>query len=283
MAPRIAAAVIATMVGTGCGGARQAAVATQPAELAAEPVEPTNPLVAEAEAAVANGSWEEGAAGFEEAYQQLDDPQLLFESAMAYSEAEQWSKAIDRYETYLVADRKQIEPERAYAVKAEIDRLRSIVAGEEPVTWESLADQVYAERRGDAEADEVPPQPPAEADEVPPQPPAEADGPTTSANTIDEASLEDLLFYTGSKSSAVRLRAVRDLAAQPSDRARLALEHRLAVDTNIRVRIAAVESLVARGSVASIPALQRALLTVATSQERAVLKRAIAALISLTR
>jgi HEAT repeat protein len=95
-------------------------------------------------------------------------------------------------------------------------------------------------------------------------------------------SLEELLFYSGSKSSSVRLRAVRDLAAHPDDRARLALEKRILEDTNMRVRIAAVEALVARRSVASIPLLRQAVLTASTSQERAVLKRAVAQIIEST-
>jgi len=253
------ASVLATALGAGCGGAT---VAVGTKENAAEPVaepeaepEPSPGDLARqrAEQAAADERWADAASGFEQAYQLLDDPQMLFESALAFTKAGQWSAAADKLETYLVADRKDVDPARASAVQAEIDRLRSLAAGQEPVTADSLADRIYAERAG-------PPSLPAGA--------SEGSG----------ATLEDLLFYAGSKRTPVRLRAVRDLAAQPSDRARLALEERVLTDTNISVRIAAAEALVARGSVASLPVLERALVTATTSQERAVLKRAVAEL-----
>ncbi|MBW2276627.1 MAG: HEAT repeat domain-containing protein [Deltaproteobacteria bacterium] len=274
------------------GGCGTASVEVSTAKPVAEPVTDPGELARlRAEQAAADGKWNGAASEFEEAYQLLDDPQMLFEAALAFTKAEQWSAAIDKLETYLVADRKQIDAQRAYAVDAEVDRLRTIVAGEEPVTWRSLADQVYGERRGETQPVE---QPSAQEEQLleeavseetasmyeqVPVEPAPA-GLTAPPHERSAPTLQELLFYSGSKSSAVRLRAVRDLAAHPDDRARQALERGAQSDTNIRVRIAAIEGLVARGSVASIPLLKQIVLTASTSQERAVLKSAIAELLS---
>jgi flagellar biosynthesis GTPase FlhF len=385
---------------------------------------------------VAQEHWDEAVSGFEKAHEYLGDPELIFEAALAATKDEQWSTARAKLEAYLAAGGEGMPSERQFVVEAEIDRLSVIIAGEEPVTWKSLADQIYAERAGEAEPMELPPSAveptvPAEPDagveteteiaakepelpggddlaaaaaaeseavdaaqdaaeakaakkaalkakkaaekakkaalkakkaaqkekakalkakqaaekeqaqaeaaaakaqqaadqataeaaaavqeaeqvkaeaevaklaatmaseeaahataapggeyqQVPVQPTAGGQ-PQAAPYETKPTSIEDLLFFSGSKSSSVRLRAVRGLVAQPDDRARQALEKRMRVDTNMRVRIAAIEGLVARGSLRSIPALREAVLTAATSQERAVLKRAIADLIESTR
>ena len=88
-------------------------------------------------------------------------------------------------------------------------------------------------------------------------------------------SLQDLMFYAKSRSATVRLRAVKDLISVPDDRARQVLEERMLEDTNMQVRFAAVRGLSARRSFASIPVIRKAKITAATSQERAVLKKAM--------
>jgi hypothetical protein len=93
-----------------------------------------------------------------------------------------------------------------------------------------------------------------------------------------ETSFEDLLFYARSKSATVRYRAVRDLIPLLNDRSRAALEDRVIQDRNIHVRFLAIEGLVQRQSVASLPILEHALVTAATLQERAMLKNAIDAI-----
>jgi hypothetical protein len=90
-----------------------------------------------------------------------------------------------------------------------------------------------------------------------------------------ETSFEDLLFYARSRSATVRYRAVRDLIPLLNERSRAALEDRVVQDRNIHVRFLAIEGLVQRHSVASLPILEHALVTAATSQERATLKNAI--------
>jgi hypothetical protein len=266
---RIAIAAIGATLVAGCGGA---VVEVETAEPEPEPEPVTDPgelARSGAEEDAAQGRWSEAAEGFERAYELLDDPEMLYRAALAFTKAEQWSSAIEKFETYLVADRKRISPGRAYEIGAELDRLRAVAAGEEPVTWQSLADQVYDQRRS---IDEGPPSPAS----------AGGSGGATEGGTSTSATLEQLLFYSGSRSSSVRMRAVRDLAGQPDDRARLALEQRAVEDTNMRVRIAAIEALAARRSTASIPLLRRAVLTASTSEERAVLKRAVAEIIEST-
>ena len=88
-------------------------------------------------------------------------------------------------------------------------------------------------------------------------------------------SLQDLMFYARSRSASVRLRAVKDLISVSDDRARQVLEERMRKDTNMQVRFTAIRGLSARRSFASIPAIREARITAATSQERAVLKKAM--------
>jgi hypothetical protein len=107
----------------------------------------------------------------------------------------------------------------------------------------------------------VPPERPAE---VAPRPPGRR-----------EVTVDDLVFYSRSRSPSVRMRAVKDLVSVPGERARAALEERLFKDTNMQVRFAAIGGLAARRSFASLPALRSARVTAATSEERAVLKEAI--------
>ena len=83
------------------------------------------------------------------------------------------------------------------------------------------------------------------------------------------------MFYSKSRSSTVRLRAVKDLISVSDDRARQVLEDRMLNDTNMQVRFAAIRGLAARRSYNSIHVIRKARITAATSQERAVLKKAM--------
>jgi tetratricopeptide (TPR) repeat protein len=253
-----------------------------------------------ADEAMAGGDFAGARAGYDEAFGLLGYPEFLFEAALAASSQGENRLARDRYAEFLRLGGQHLPPERAFAVAAEVDRLEAILRGEAPVTDESLAASVLAERAGkaapeapppsaaaDAATPEPPPGPVAAAPEPPPAetqessyrpvevPPERADvaPPRVEPKPVP---LEDLLFYARSRSSAVRHRAVRDLARLADDRARRALEERVLEDQNRYVRFAAVEGLVARRSRASIPVLRRALNTAATSEERAVLKRALA-------
>ena len=90
-----------------------------------------------------------------------------------------------------------------------------------------------------------------------------------------ETTFDDLLFYAESKSATVRFRAVKELIPLINEQSRIALENRVINDRNIHVRFLAIGGLAERRSVKSLPVLEHALITAATSQERAVLKKAI--------
>ncbi|MFO8072367.1 MAG: HEAT repeat domain-containing protein [Polyangia bacterium] len=296
--------------------------------------------------ALAEERWADARREYDQAYQYLGYAELLFESALAATREGDLRAALGKYEEYLANAMGGVAPQREYAVGAEIDRLQAILDGEQPVTEESLADRVYAERSGVEEPEGPPPsvelgagagpvepepEPEPEAEvEVeaepepdpdpeprpaadikespygvasPPKPRPEPEPEPEVAQTEKEekagyrrlspektpserrkepvrverepATIEDLLFYAGSRSSSVRYRAVRDLIPIPGERARRALVERMTEDTNLQVRIAAIRGLAARRSSRSIPAMRRALITAATSQERAVLKDAI--------
>jgi hypothetical protein len=87
--------------------------------------------------------------------------------------------------------------------------------------------------------------------------------------------LDTLLTYLSSQSSAVRLKAVKDIVKVPDARATRALEERMLEDSSIQVRIAAVEGLVDRKSVESVPLIHRAVMTSSNTTERAALQKAI--------
>jgi hypothetical protein len=234
-----------------------------------------------ADDALAAGTFEEARAGYDIAFGYLGYPEYLFEAAVAATLNGEPHGAHDRFADYLKLGGAHLRPDRAFAVAAEVDRLAAILRGEPPISEESLAARILAERAGTATPEAPPPAPaPAPKEkayrqvEVPPEI-AAAPPPKAEPRPVP---LEDLLFYARSKSTAVRHRAVRNLAAVPGDRARLALEERATRDANMQIRFAAVEGLVARRSYASLPELRRALITAATSEERAVLKRAIAAI-----
>ncbi|MBN2343511.1 MAG: hypothetical protein JXX29_04925 [Deltaproteobacteria bacterium] len=93
--------------------------------------------------------------------------------------------------------------------------------------------------------------------------------------SVAKTTVEDLVFYTNSKSATVRYKAVKELIPIMDDRARVALETRIINDRNMHVRFLAISGLVQRDSTASLPVLEHALMTAATSQERAMLKSAI--------
>ncbi|HUT79322.1 MAG TPA: HEAT repeat domain-containing protein [Polyangia bacterium] len=270
-----------------------------------------------ADDALAADDFEEARAGYDIAFGYLGYPGYLFEAAIAASLNGEIHGAHDRFADYLRLGGPHIPPERAFAVAAEVDRLAAIMRGEPPITEESLATRVLAERAG-TEEPEAPP--PSATDVAPPAPepapepkiePAPKPAPEPKIEpapkpapepvpTVEEqpyrqvevppetavrppprtepkpVPLEDLLFYCRSTSSAVRHRAVRNLARLHDDRARLALEERATRDGNMQIRFAAVAGLVARRSYASLPVLRRALITAATSEERGALKRAIA-------
>ena len=99
--------------------------------------------------------------------------------------------------------------------------------------------------------------------------------PAELANKPEDTSFEDLLFYVNSKSATVRYRAVKELIPILNERSRMALENRILKDRNIHVRFLAISGLVDRRSIASLAVLEHALVTAATSQERAMLKNAI--------
>lgn len=107
------------------------------------------------------------------------------------------------------------------------------------------------------------------------KPMGKMDSTKSASDTKPETSFEDLLFYAKSRSATVRYRAVRDLIPLLNERSRAALEDRVIQDRNIHVRFLAIDGLVQRHSVASLPILEHALVTAATSQERATLKNAI--------
>ena len=102
------------------------------------------------------GEYANAAVSFDKAYQYTGDVELLFEAALAVSRAKDWPRASEKYIDYLERGQKEVSPEKAYMVRSEIDRLAVIIAGQEPVTWDSLADQVYGERAGDRDPLEEP-------------------------------------------------------------------------------------------------------------------------------
>ncbi len=352
-----------------------------------------------------DGEYANAAVSFDKAYQYTGDVELLFEAALAVTRAKDWPRAQEKYIDYLERGQKEVPPEKAYMVRSEIDRLAVIIAGQEPVTWDSLADQIYGERSGDRAPMEEPPlkagrqqlplplagegrdgvnEPEVDAGlEEPtasdPEPEAEntkideiaarkaekkaakeaakkarqeelkaererkkaereekiaakkaakkarqeelkaererkkaereekiaakkaaqkaakeaeieeepkasgykqvkgeaASGKKTAHSSGEMPSIQDLMFYAKSRSATVRLRAVKDLISVPDDRARQVLEERMLEDTNMQVRFAAARGLSARRSFASIPVIRKAKITAATSQERAVLKKAM--------
>ena len=378
-----------------------------------------------AELDVEREDWGKAYDNYDRAFQYTGDHEMLFEAAMAASMGERWTEASRKYSQYLAVSVDGIPADRAYQVQAEIDRLDSVMKGEEPVTWETLAQQVYEERTGrrapldeppsmieerisltvdgGVAADEEPEIDVAESEVEPEMTPkqrkkaerearlaekraeakaakearlakqrearekkkaekearlarqkeererkkaekearlakqkeererkkaekearlakqkeererkkaeAEAknavkeasegdggyeevksnDNPAMSAALVPperkapvkkvekrrEVTLEDLLFYSKSSSSSVRMKAVKDLIVVNNPRVRLALEERVVNDTNMHVRFAAINGLAARRSRASVPVLRRATITATTSQERAVLKKAI--------
>ena len=87
--------------------------------------------------------------------------------------------------------------------------------------------------------------------------------------------IEALLKYIESPSSAVRLKAVRELTSIPDARATAALEERIVKDTSVQVRLAAIKGLETRNSVSSIPVLRRAAMTTSNTNERAAIYRVI--------
>jgi len=87
--------------------------------------------------------------------------------------------------------------------------------------------------------------------------------------------IDELIEYSRSDSSVVRLKAIADLKPIADDRARTALEERMTRDGNLQVRLAALEALVARGSTRSLPTIKQALLGASISGERDRLKNAI--------
>lgn len=101
---------------------------------------------------------------------------------------------------------------------------------------------------------------------------------TLDVATSMDTTFEDLLFYSSSKSATVRYKAVTELIPLMVDNARVALENRVINDRNMHVRFLAISGLVQRHSVASLSILEHAVMTAATSQERAMLKNAISEL-----
>jgi HEAT repeat protein len=83
---------------------------------------------------------------YQKASQYLPDPAYTFEAALAATRAEKYFNAEKLFKIYLSNAGVSVSRERNYAIQAEIDRLQEILDNKEPVTWESLADQVYAAR-----------------------------------------------------------------------------------------------------------------------------------------
>ncbi len=90
-----------------------------------------------------------------------------------------------------------------------------------------------------------------------------------------KSTLDVLKTYLKSPSSAVRLRAVKDLVLVPDMQARRVLEDRLLNDSSVQVRLAAADALVARKATQSVPLMRRAAMGASTSSERARIRRAI--------
>lgn len=301
----------------------------------------------------------------ERASQYIPDPDLVFESALAFTRAKRYQDAVRLFRLYLGRAGAEIPRGTAYAVQAEMDRLEVILGGGEPVTWESLADQIDASRATQGTAK---PAPPPAAAPVPAAQPAESPAPTAEATAapggeslIEEiteeptpaekarakraeaaeekkrkreerlakikadkeakasaarrepaaappeaskiaspqtgtsgvaattagppappvATVDELFGYVRSDNSAIRLRAVRDLVPLRDSRIRPVLEERMAKDGNLQVRLAAVDALVARGSVESVEAIRRATMTASTSTERAKLQQALRILLGI--
>ena len=354
------------------------------------------------------GEYANAVVSFDKAYQYTGDAELLFEAALAATMGKDWPGAHEKYIDYLERGQKEVPAEKTYMVRSEIDRLAVVIAGQEPVTWDSLADQIYGERAGERTPMEEPPsvndvesEPEGDAgieesDQIDPEmgevskvedvkvdkvaakkaakearqkelkaererkkaereakiaakkeakkarqeelkaererKKAEREAKVAAKKAEREAkiaakkaaaaekkrkkeaaeepeeskieeeptssgykqvqgatasgkmpvhpprevpSLQDLMFYAKSRSATVRLRAVKDLISVSDDRARQVLEERMVKDTNMQVRIAAIRGLSARRSQVSIPVIRKARITAGTSQERAVLKRAM--------
>ncbi|MDD5309918.1 MAG: hypothetical protein PHU25_21585, partial [Deltaproteobacteria bacterium] len=140
-----------------------------------------------------------------------------------------------------------------------------------------------AEREARRKAEEpeliTPPAPSEVTPPAPPKTPAVAPvqpAPQPAAVAGEKpASLDDLLFKAKTGPSSERVVACRGLAAFPDDRSRLALEERMLTDINIQVRLAAVDSLLARKSVASVEAMRRAAQMASSSAEKARITEAI--------
>jgi tetratricopeptide (TPR) repeat protein len=322
------------------------------------------------------GEYANAVVSFDKAYQYTGDAELLFEAALAATMAKDWPGAHEKYIDYLERGQKEVPAEKTYMVRSEIDRLTVVIAGQEPVTWDSLADQIYGERAGDRDPMDEPPsvndvesEPEGDAgieesDQIDPEmgevsevedvkvdkvaakkaakearqkelkaererkkaereakvaakkaaaaekkrkkeaaeEPEESkieEEPTSSGyKQVQGAtasgkmpvhpprevpSLQDLMFYAKSRSATVRLRAVKDLISVSDDRARQVLEERMVNDTNMQVRFTAIRGLSARRSHVSIPVIRKARITAGTSQERAVLKKAMDEIIESSR
>ncbi len=308
----LAVCILATPVVTDCGGGGPDKTAvsdepTDPSELERGAFE-----LAEAKESLDNGEYANAAVSFDTAYQYTGDVELLFEAALAVTRAKDWPRAHEKYIDYLERGQKEVSPEKTYMVRSEIDRLAAIIGGQEPVTWDSLADQVYSERAGERAPMEEPEIEDTKVGKVAakkaakeaakeekrkkeaakePEESKVEEKPNASGykqvqggaapekmpahSPREMPSLQDLMFYAKSSSSTVRLRAVKDLITVSDDRARQVLEERMLNDTNMQVRFTAIRGLSARRSVVSIPVIRKARITAATSQERAVLKKAM--------
>jgi hypothetical protein len=245
----------------------------------------------------------------------LPDPELVFESALLATKAEQYADAIKKFRIFLSFSATGSDPSRTFSIQAEIDRLMSILDGQDPVTWVSLADEVYEVRKSafvtagsaagsptnakDSSGQKKSGTPSWETDNnwisqaeldktikssesKPKEPVAPVTPMAQQTQEAPKLSLEELLFYVKSRSSAIRMKALKDLTTMSDDRARVALEDRLVRDPNIQIRIAAIAGLEARRSVHSIPVIWRAVITASSSSERARLKKAIKTILGVS-
>ncbi|MCP4600982.1 MAG: HEAT repeat domain-containing protein [Proteobacteria bacterium] len=114
--------------------------------------------------------------------------------------------------------------------------------------------------------------------------PVENDSPPVASTDQENLppTLNVLLTYAKSPDSSVRMRAVKNLIRVRDARATLALEDRMKNDSSIQVRLAAVDGLVARRSLRSVPIMRRLVMTAATSNERARIQRAIRQLMGIS-
>lgn len=94
---------------------------------------------------------------YDKAYQYNQDYTLLFESALAASKAKQWDWANKKFKEYMAVGGDAVAKDMAYRIFAETDRIMAILKKQKVVTQKSLADEIYAERSGEEDADGLPP------------------------------------------------------------------------------------------------------------------------------